>query len=109
MLVSLWNVSVFNQPCWCKIIETSKKFKTCTKVSKLCSHYFFPFSTINFNERCSSLKTYLNTSIVAFFGHEIKPSSIKRLNISSVNLYSLNVKCKGNRCGNKVVSSNNQH
>ena len=70
---------------------------------------FFPFSTVNFNEGCSSLKTYLNTSILAFFGHEIKPSSIKHLNISSVNLCSINVKCKGNRCGNKIVSSNDQH
>ena len=34
--------------------ETSKKFKTCTNVSKFCSQLLFPFSTVNLNEGCSS-------------------------------------------------------
>ena len=84
------------------MIETPKKFKTCTKVSKFCSEPFFPFSTVNFSEGCSSLRSSLNTSILAFFGHKTKPSSIKRLNISSINLHSVNVKCKGNSRENKI-------
>ena len=31
---------------------------------------FFLFSTVNFHERCSSLRCSLNISILAFFGHK---------------------------------------
>ena len=31
-----------NLPFWCEIIETSKKFETCTKVSKFSSQLCFP-------------------------------------------------------------------
>ena len=37
-------------------------------------------------------------------GHKTKPSSMKSLNISSINLYAVNVKCKGNNRGNRVSS-----
>ena len=47
----------------------------------------------------------LNISILAFFGHKTKPSSIKSLNISSINLHSVSVKCNGNSRGNQIVSS----
>ena len=47
----------------------------------------------------------MNTMILAFLGHKTKPSSIKRLSIYSINLHSVNVKCKGNNLENKIASS----
>ena len=94
---------VSNRRFWCKIIETSKKFKTCTKV--FCSQLFFPFTAVDYNEGCSSLRSFLKTSILTFFGRKTKPSSIKYLNISLINFHSVSVKCKDNSRGNKVVSS----
>ena len=80
-------------------------FKTCSKKSEFCSQLIFPFSTVDFNEGCSSLRSSLNTSILAFFGHKTKPLSIKRLSIYLINLHSVHIKRKGIKRGNKMVSS----
>ena len=51
------------------------------------------------------MRSFQDTSTLASFGHKTKPSFIKHLNISLIKLHSVRVKPKGNKGGNKIVSS----
>ena len=79
------------------IIQTSKKVKPCTKISKFSSQLFFPFSTVNFDEGFSSFRSSLKISILAFCEYKTKLA------------FSQCKKCKGNNLGNKMFLLNNQH
>ena len=57
---------------WCKIKEISKKFNTCKNAARLSSQRLFPFSNVKVNEGCSSIRTCINTLVLAFSGHKTK-------------------------------------
>ena len=63
-----------------KIVMRVSFFRKVQQLYKSIKVFFTKFfSTVNFNEECSSLRSSLNTSILEFFGHKTKPSCIKRL------------------------------
>ena len=69
---------------------------------RFCLSEIWAFNLVNKENNISSST---NTLILAFFGHKVKPLSIKRLGISSINLHLVNVKCKGSNPRNKIVST----